>query len=92
VTYVTLKYDTRDRIARITLNRPECLNAINEVMPGEIRRAIEEANSDDGVHVIVLQGAGRAFCAGYDLKVFAERDTPLIQEMPWDPMRDYRVM
>jgi enoyl-CoA hydratase len=92
VTYVTLKYDARDRIARITLNRPECMNAINEAMPGEIRRAIEEANSDDGVHVIVLQGAGRAFCAGYDLKVFAERDTPLIQEMPWDPMRDYRVM
>jgi enoyl-CoA hydratase len=92
VTYVTLKYDTRGRIAHITLNRPERLNAINEVMPGEIRRAIEEANSDDGVHVIVLQGAGRAFCAGYDLKIFAERDTPLIQEMPWDPMRDYRVM
>jgi enoyl-CoA hydratase len=92
MTYTTLKYDRRDRVARITLNRPERLNAINEAMPGEIRRAIEEANADDGVHVVVLQGAGRAFCAGYDLKIFAERDTPLIQEMPWDPMRDYRVM
>jgi enoyl-CoA hydratase len=92
MTYTTLKYDRRDRVARITLNRPERLNAINEAMPGEIRRAIDEANADDGVHVVVLQGAGRAFCAGYDLKIFAERDTPLIQEMPWDPMRDYRVM
>jgi enoyl-CoA hydratase len=92
MTYTTLKYDRRDRVARITLNRPERLNAINEAMPGEIRRAIDEANADDGVHVVVLQGAGRAFCAGYDLKIFAERDTPLNQEMPWDPMRDYRVM
>jgi enoyl-CoA hydratase len=61
-------------------------------MPGELRRAIEQANADEGVHVIVLQGAGRAFCAGYDLRQFAEERTPLIQDMPWDPMRDYRVM
>jgi enoyl-CoA hydratase len=92
MTYTTLKYDRQGRVARITLNRPERLNAIDEAMPGEIRRAVEAANADDGVHVIVLQGAGRAFCAGYDLKVFAEQDTPLIQDMPWDPMRDYRVM
>jgi enoyl-CoA hydratase len=61
-------------------------------MPGEIRRAVEAANADDKVHVIVLEGAGRAFCAGYDLKEFAESDTAVIQDMPWDPMRDYRVM
>jgi enoyl-CoA hydratase len=90
--FTTLKLERDGRIARLTLNRPERLNAINEAMPGEIRRAIEAANADDAVHVIVLQGAGRAFCAGYDLKVFAEAQTPLIQEMPWDPMRDYRIM
>jgi enoyl-CoA hydratase len=90
--YTTLKYERRDRVARITLNRPERLNAISEAMPGEIRRAIEEANADDAVHVIVLQGAGRAFCAGYDLKQYAEGATPLIQDMPWDPMQDYRIM
>jgi enoyl-CoA hydratase len=94
----TLKYArdrTNPRIARITLNRPERLNAIDERMPGEIRRAVEAANADDAVHVIVLAGAGRAFCAGYDLQAFAEGvvDHPCQQEStPWDPMLDYRTM
>jgi len=92
--FKTLKYAVEARIARITLNRPARLNAINREMPGEIRRAVEAANADDRVHVIVLAGAGRAFCAGYDLKEFAEkkRGPDLIQQMPWDPMQDYRVM
>ena len=92
--YTTLKYAVDGRIARITLNRPQRLNAINQKMPGEIRRAVEQANADDAVHVIVLAGAGRAFCAGYDLKAFAEAKgkNSVIQEMPWDPMRDYKVM
>ncbi|TAK40723.1 MAG: crotonase/enoyl-CoA hydratase family protein [Betaproteobacteria bacterium] len=90
--YSTLKYAVHGRIARITLNRPQRLNAINQKMPGEIRRAVAQANADDAVHVIVLAGAGRAFCAGYDLKAFAEAKTPLTQRMPWDPMRDYRIM
>lgn len=90
--FSTLKYAVRGRICRITLNRPRRLNAINRAMPGEIRRAVEAANADDRVHVIVLAGAGRAFCAGYDLKEFAESDTQVIQDMPWDPMRDYRIM
>lgn len=90
--FSTLKYGLDGRIARITLNRPQRLNAIDRRMPGEIRRAVEAANADDAVHVIVLAGAGRAFCAGYDLKAFAEAKTPLTQGMPWDPMKDYRVM
>lgn len=94
----TLKYAVEGRICRITLNRPRRLNAINAAMPGEIRAAVEAANADDRVHVIVLAGAGRAFCAGYDLKVFAEGGrrgrgrNAVIQDMPWDPMRDYRLM
>ncbi|MCD6673620.1 MAG: crotonase/enoyl-CoA hydratase family protein [Burkholderiaceae bacterium] len=94
----TLKYApdrANPRIARITLNRPERLNAIDERMPGEIRRAVEAANDDDEVHVIVVSGAGRAFCAGYDLQAFAEGvvDHPCQQEStPWDPMLDYRTM
>src|SRR5262245_46614343 len=89
----TLTYRRDGRIARITLNRPKRLNAITAAMPGEIRAALEAANADRKVHVIVLAGAGRAFCAGYDLVEFAEKKTPLIQsEMPWDPMRDYAIM
>jgi enoyl-CoA hydratase len=90
----TLLYRKDGRIARVTLNRPERLNAINEAMPGEIRAAVEAANDDPDVHVIVLAGSGKAFCAGYDLKIFAESagENAVIQDMPWDPMRDYKLM
>ncbi|MGH8764391.1 MAG: crotonase/enoyl-CoA hydratase family protein [Burkholderiales bacterium] len=92
--YTALKYAVTGRIARITLNRPARLNAIDDKMPREIRRAVEAANEDDRVHVIVLSGAGKAFCAGYDLKKFAEGNAGKrwSQSMPWDPMRDYRGM
>jgi len=83
------------RIARITFNRPEKYNAITDQTPGEIRRAVELANADDAVHVIVLQGKGDAFCAGYDIGLFGEADGehPCKQEKtPWDPMRDYAAM
>ena len=92
--FTTLLYERDGRIARITLNRPERLNAINGEMPGEIAAAVARANDDDGAHVIVLAGAGRAFCAGYDLKEYAEKTGPesLTQEMPWDAMKDYKLM
>jgi len=95
--FTTLTYDVRDAKAYVTLNRPERLNAINDEMPGEIRAAVERANADDDVRVILLQGAGRAFCAGYDLKQFAERSDKSAnarwrQTKPWDPVRDYREM
>jgi enoyl-CoA hydratase len=88
------------RIARLRLSRPERLNAIDTEMPGEIRAAVEWAEADDEVHVIVVEGEGRGFCAGYDLRVLAEEsprsgplDNPLQQErQPWDPMLDYAVM
>ena len=89
-----VRYETQARIARITLNRPERLNAIAPETPAAIRAAVERANDDDGVHVIVLGGAGAAFCSGYDLKLFAEAagTNPVVQEMPWDPMKDYKLM
>ena len=91
--YSTVEYSVDDRVATITLNRPERLNAINDDMPGEIRGAVEMANADDDVHVVVLTGSGEAFCAGYDLKEYAEReDSPYSQEMPWDPMIDFALM
>ena len=90
----TLLYQKDGRIARVTLNRPERLNAISEAMPAEIRAAVEAANADPEVHVIVLSGSGKAFCAGYDLKIFAESagQNAVTQDLPWDPMRDYKVM
>ena len=90
----TLDLKVQGRTATLTLNRPERLNAINDEMPGEIRAAVEAANADDRVHVIVVRGAGKAFCAGYDLKHYAEGDptNEITQPMPWDPMRDYRFM
>lgn len=90
--FSTLTYQVRDRKAYLTLNRPDRLNAINDVMPGEIRRAVRIADEDDNVRVMVVQGAGRAFCAGYDLKQFAEADNPWIQGPVWDPIKDYRAM
>ncbi len=87
-------YARTGRIGRVTLNRPERLNAIDDEMPRALRAAVEEATRDDAVHVIVLAGAGRAFCAGYDLKLYAEapRPCPWSQDMPWDPTVDYRLM
>jgi enoyl-CoA hydratase len=92
--FTTLTYDVRDAKAYLTLNRPERLNAIDDVMPGEIRAAVEQANADDDVRVIVVAGAGRAFCSGYDLKAFAEGDAGdrWDQRAVWDPVRDYREM
>jgi enoyl-CoA hydratase len=90
----TVLYEAAGRVATVTLNRPERFNAINETMPDDIAAAIDYANKDDGVHVIVLTGAGRGFCGGYDLKAFAETKgtNPGIQDMPWDPMIDYAFM
>lgn len=62
-----LLYDVRDRVATITLNRPERLNAWNEVVNRELRLAVQMASEDDGVRCIVITGAGRAFCAGADM-------------------------
>ena len=96
--YSTLRIDkdaTNPRIARLLLNRPERLNAINDETPREIRAAVEWANADDEVHVILVEGAGKGFCGGYDLQHFGESDIdhPCQQERaPWDPMVDYAFM
>ncbi len=60
-------YEVRDGAAHLTLNRPEKLNAISQTMLQEIHDALWEADDDTAVHSVVLKGAGRAFCAGYDL-------------------------
>ena len=91
--FTVLLYEVRERKAYITLNRPERLNAIDDAMPGEIRRAVELANDDANVHVIILRGAGRSFCSGYDLKAFAEDSQARWAQGPvWDPLADYKQM
>jgi enoyl-CoA hydratase len=83
------------RVARLLLNRPERLNAINDETPREIRAAVEWAQGNDEVHVIVVAGAGKGFCGGYDLGAYAEQgaEHPCQQEKtPWDPMVDYAFM
>lgn len=91
---VKVLYERDGRIARITLNRPEVLNAIDDDLPRELADAVGKADADAKVHVIVLSGAGRAFCAGYDLMHYAQKDgaNRYTQEMPWDPMKDYAAM
>jgi enoyl-CoA hydratase len=90
----TVLYARDGRVARLTLNRPEALNAINDELPEELRAAVERANADPEVHVILLSGAGKAFCSGYDLRRYAETPRPVrgSQDMPWDPMVDYQLM
>ncbi|MEO4041053.1 crotonase/enoyl-CoA hydratase family protein [Hoeflea sp. CAU 1731] len=89
-------FEKDGRVGRITLNRPEVMNAIDDELPGELERAVDRANSDPDVHVIVLSGAGKAFCAGYDLAYYAQATggsgNEATQQMPWDPMKDYAFM
>lgn len=92
----TVLYEVEDRKAYLTLNRPDRLNAIDFRMPGDIAAAVRRANDDPDVHVIVLQGAGRAFCSGYDLKISAE-DGQGTQgatdgNLVWDPIKDFASM
>jgi enoyl-CoA hydratase len=65
--YETILYEVRDGTARVTLNRPEKLNAISRAMLEELNHALWEADDDKAVHSVIVRGAGRAFSAGYDL-------------------------
>lgn len=66
-------YDVKDRIATITLNRPERMNSIDDTMPVNLGKAMAKAGGDPGVRAIILTGAGRAFCAGADIGRLQQR-------------------
>ncbi len=90
MSFETLLYDTDGAIATITLNRPERLNTIVPPMPDEFEAAVRQATVDSRVKVIVLRGAGRAFCAGYDFGGgFHHWDEMLTTDGRWDPGKDF---
>jgi enoyl-CoA hydratase len=65
--YETVLYEVSNRVATITLNRPQALNALSPTLEAEMHQALDEADADEGVRAIILTGAGRAFSAGYDV-------------------------
>lgn len=87
----TIDIDSGEGIGRIVLNRPERLNAINGQLVADLRGALAAHNDNPDVRVIVLSGAGRAFCAGYDLAWGTKAEDSVQRAMggQWDPVRDY---
>lgn len=80
-----VRYETRERIAYITLNRPEVLNAFNREMHQELREAWLVFREDDDVWVAVVSGAGdRAFSAGADVKAMAEHPQESARRSFWE--------
>lgn len=71
--YETILYKIEDEIGRVTLNRPAALNAITPEMLEELKAAVTAAGNDPSIRAVVLTGAGKAFCAGVDLKALGDR-------------------
>lgn len=91
-------FAVHEKVAYITLNRPAQLNAITSTFPAALRAAVQQANAHDDVHCIVLRGAGKGFCGGYDLALSAEKavrgSTIGSQNLQngYDPLIDYQAM
>lgn len=84
-------YERRGPSAWITLNRPAKLNAMTYELVDQLEAAIDRAEADDEVRVVVVRGAGRAFCAGYDLEQEAAKLAPTITEWHEALARDVAV-
>ncbi len=86
----TILYATDGPVATITLNRPDRLNTIVPPMPDEVEAAVTDATRDAAVKVIVVRGAGRAFCAGYDFGGgFEHWGDAMLTDGRWDPGKDF---
>jgi enoyl-CoA hydratase/carnithine racemase len=90
VSYEFVKYEKRDRIGYVTLNRPEVMNALHPPCHAELGEIYDSINADSDVWVVILTGAGeRAFSAGNDLKATAEASRqPASSSQPAAPDRD----
>jgi 2-(1,2-epoxy-1,2-dihydrophenyl)acetyl-CoA isomerase len=75
--YETITLETKDSIATLTLNRPENLNAINQKMTQELNNAIAEIAKDTSIRTLVVTGAGRGFCSGFDIGDMAQAAAPI---------------
>lgn len=90
--YETLLYRVDDAVATLTFNRPDALNTIVPPMPDEVEAAVNAAVRDERVKVIVLRGAGRAFCAGFDFgDGFHHWDEQITTDGAWDPGKDFAM-
>ena len=85
-------YERDGAVATLTLSRPERLNAIVPELIDDLEAALDRAEEDDGIRVVRLRGAGRAFCAGYDIGWGAEVMEEAEAGGPWDPIADHRMM
>lgn len=78
MSYESILYEKKGAVAKITLNRPEAMNALNKTMVVEFGQALEAADKDNEVRVVVITGSGRAFCVGFDLKMAASPEMATI--------------
>src|SRR3954469_14985491 len=88
----TVLVERDEAVATLTLNRPERLNAITHELADAVRTRLAEANADDDIRVVRLRGAGRIFCAGYDIGWGSQEMSTREGDAPWDPMADLRNM
>lgn len=72
MSYETIKYEINESIAKITINRPDALNALNSAVLEDLDKALEEVNSNNDLRVLIITGEGRSFVAGADIKEMSE--------------------
>jgi enoyl-CoA hydratase/carnithine racemase len=82
MTFETIRYEVGDRIATITFDRPDRLNALSPAMIRELRQAYADAEADDDVWIIIVTGNGRAFCAGADVSEIPD-DGRVVYDEPY---------
>lgn len=88
----SVRYELAGAVATITLDRPDRLNTVVPALIDDLEAALDRAEGDPEARVVRLRGAGRAFCAGYDIEWGAEIMRDSEGDAPWDPMADHRMM
>lgn len=81
--YSQILYELEDSLCKITLNRPERLNSLNEQMVSELRQAFKAARRDENIKVVLITGNGRAFCVGRDIHEYQAYDATPVRDWEW---------